>query len=152
MIDQLSVLRLFVTGSHSPDWTFQSFCLHILLFRLTPQGHSQNNTSRHLTDCVCSVCLLIQNPAEEFCPSSDLYSGKQKNKKTSCSSHESDTAVAGSEFRSSKSNPSCCGLPCWYVHCCVTVTCALFPQNYLHDLSDTERSLYLQNRNGLDWI
>lgn len=78
------------------------FSLLSSMFCLTQQGLSQNPW--HLTDCTCSVCLLISETLSRVL--FIFYIGKQKNNKTSCSSHESDTAVAGSEFRSPKSNPS----------------------------------------------
>lgn len=86
---------------------FQSFFLHILLFRLTLQGHSQNKTSWHLTDSFCSVCLLISETLRSV-----LFILRPLYWKNSKTSHESDTAVAGSEFRSPKPNPSCL-MPLW---------------------------------------
>lgn len=79
---------------------------------------------------------------------------KRRNNKTSCSSHDSDTAVAGSEFRSPESNPSyltpivvSLDGTTRYVLGCVTIT-RLFAKNHLnlHILRGLKCSLYLQNR------
>lgn len=87
---------------------FSLFHPRILLFHLTPHGHSQNKTSWHLTDC---ICLLISETLRRV----PLYWKTKKNGETSCSSHESDTSVAGSEFRFSRIHLvcRCYGLPRW---------------------------------------
>lgn len=54
------------------------------------------------------LCLFahFKNPQRRLFILRSRYWKRRRNNKTSCSSHGSDTAVAGSEFRSPESNPS----------------------------------------------
>lgn len=113
MIDQLSVLRL------SRWWKSLSWLYLSVFFppRFAVSPHSTREFTKQ--DILTSNRLYLlrlfayfRNPRRQVLFILRPLHWKTKNNKMSCSSHVSDTAVAGSEFRCPKSNPSCL-TPSW---------------------------------------
>lgn len=91
------------------------------------------------------VIACFRNPLQNTVPPQNFIIESKKTSKTSCSSHKSETQVAGSEFRYPQIQS---------VHWCVIIKHLFFTENYhnLDILNDMEHSLYLQNRDGRDCL
>lgn len=91
------------------------------------------------------VIVSFRNPLQNIVLPQNFIIESKKISKTSCSSHKSETQVAGSEFRYPQIQS---------VHCCVIIKHLFFTENYhnLDILNDMEHSLYLQNRDGRDCL
>lgn len=127
----------------------------MLLFHLT-LGHSQNILTFNRL-LLLRLFSYFGDPQKGFVHPQTFILENKKDRKTFCSSHESDTAAAGSEFRFRRIGLCYrCGLPRCHdtVRPLLCAICSSFPKNYynFHMFRDMKHSLYLQNRNRLEWI